>query len=186
MDNIEIEEWKVVNSKSKSYMVSNIGRVKSCARTIVGSNRVSRKLREKILKQRCDADGYPLVHIDAKTIKVPKIVAEAFIGQRPSGMEIRHLDGNPRNNKIENLAYGTHSENVLDGYSYCGKIKKNQKLTCKQVLEIITRVSSGERAKKLSIEYGVSQTLICDIKYGKTYGSITKIKDGKYESSKLP
>lgn len=178
MDNMETEEWKVVNSESKNYMVSNIGRVKSCARTVVGSNGVSRKLREKILKQRCDQDGYPLVHIDAKTTKVPKIVAEAFIGQRPSGMEIRHLDGDPRNNKIENLAYGTHSENVLDGYSYCGKIRKNQKLTCKQVLEIVTRMSRGEQSRKLSIEYGVSQTLIWDIKHGKSYGSITKIREG--------
>ena len=27
---------------------------------------------------------------------------------------IRHLDGNPANNRIENLAWGTHSENAQD------------------------------------------------------------------------
>ena len=172
---MKAEEWKVVKSDSGNYMVSNLGMVKSCARTIVGSNGISRRLREKILKQNCDEWGYPLVHIDGKTTKVPRLVAEAFIGKRPDGMEIRHLDGNPQNNRIENLAYGTHSQNVLDGYSYCGKIKKNQKLTCGQVFEIVNRILCGEQSKKLSIEYGVSQALISDIKYGKSYGSITKI-----------
>lgn len=30
------------------------------------------------------------------------------------GLEVRHLDGNPTNNAISNLALGTHSENMLD------------------------------------------------------------------------
>lgn len=50
----------------------------------------------------------------ARTRTIHTVVAEAFLGPRPEGLEIRHLDGNPLNAALENLAYGTHSENVLD------------------------------------------------------------------------
>jgi hypothetical protein len=39
---------------------------------------------------------------------------EAFVGLRPKGLETRHLDGDPSNNQLSNLAYGTSSENHLD------------------------------------------------------------------------
>ncbi|MFI9244210.1 NUMOD4 motif-containing HNH endonuclease [Streptomyces sp. NPDC053086] len=45
---------------------------------------------------------------------VHEIVAAAFLGPRPIGLEIRHLDGNPLNCALSNLAYGTHGENVRD------------------------------------------------------------------------
>lgn len=38
----------------------------------------------------------------------------AFVGPRPEKAEIRHLDGNPSNNTLENLAYGTARENKND------------------------------------------------------------------------
>jgi hypothetical protein len=42
------------------------------------------------------------------------LVASAFLGPRPAGMEVRHLDGNEFNNNVRNLRYGTHSENMHD------------------------------------------------------------------------
>lgn len=42
------------------------------------------------------------------------LVAETFHGPRPEGLEVRHLDGNPANNRPENLRYGTPVENALD------------------------------------------------------------------------
>lgn len=38
----------------------------------------------------------------------------AFAGPCPEGLEVRHLDGDPANNRLTNLCYGTHSENVQD------------------------------------------------------------------------
>lgn len=48
------------------------------------------------------------------TRKIHVLVAEAFIGPRPIGQDIRHLDGNKLNNAAANIAYGTRSENNLD------------------------------------------------------------------------
>ena len=49
-----------------------------------------------------------------KNAKVHHLVAEAFLGPRPEGLDIRHLDGDPLNNRADNLAYGTRSENIQD------------------------------------------------------------------------
>ncbi|MDX3713446.1 HNH endonuclease signature motif containing protein [Streptomyces europaeiscabiei] len=43
-----------------------------------------------------------------------QIVAAAFLGPRPDGHDVRHLDGNPLNSALSNLSYGTRSENELD------------------------------------------------------------------------
>jgi len=45
---------------------------------------------------------------------IHRMVAAAFIGPRPVGMEVRHLDGDPTNNHVSNLTYGTHAENMAD------------------------------------------------------------------------
>jgi len=61
---------------------------------------------------------YPTVSLckDGKLYKkfIHHLVLETFIGPRPNGMECRHLDGNPSNNKLENLCWGTHRENMKD------------------------------------------------------------------------
>lgn len=46
--------------------------------------------------------------------KVHALVALAFIGPRPEGMEVCHYDGNPLNNHLFNLDYDTHSANLHD------------------------------------------------------------------------
>lgn len=57
-----------------------------------------------------------------------RIILRAFVGPRPDGMVVRHLDGDPGNNRVENLKYGTHSENALDSVTHgthntAGKLK---------------------------------------------------------------
>lgn len=43
------------------------------------------------------------------------LVALAFHGRpRRRGLVVRHLDGNPKNNRPENLRWGTQRQNVLD------------------------------------------------------------------------
>ncbi len=42
------------------------------------------------------------------------LVLEAFVGPRPPGLVCRHLDGDPGNNRLTNLRWGTQAENVAD------------------------------------------------------------------------
>lgn len=62
--------------------------------------------------------GYRTVRLGVagrfRTLTVHFLVALTFHGPRPEGMEIRHLNGNPLDNRAENLAYGTQGQNMLD------------------------------------------------------------------------
>jgi len=166
------EEWRRIPQKSENYLVSNMGRIKSVGRSMIRSNGRPQVFRERILRQSCDEWGYPMVRVDGKTLKVHKAVALAFIGDRPEGMVIRHLDGNPKNNTIGNLSYGTPSENVMDGYVYAGRIKKDQKLTLKSAAEIKEKIKNGVKSAEIAKEYGISQQSVCDIKHARIYGHL--------------
>ena len=50
----------------------------------------------------------------SKTVGVHQLVALAFLGPRPEKQEVRHLDGNPLNNHLTNLAHGTRRQQRLD------------------------------------------------------------------------
>ena len=65
-----------------------------------------------------DRSGHLRVTIGGKHHYIHRLVAEVYMGACPPGMEVRHLDGNPANNNVSNLAYGTRSENVLDSVAH--------------------------------------------------------------------
>ncbi len=163
------EEWREIPGVSSFYEVSDCGRVRRKAGVIRRSNGRPQTIRARVLKSSLDEWGYPQVRVDGKTRKVHVLVAYAFLGDRPAGSVVRHLDGNPANNSVGNLAYGTISENVLDGYSYRGVIRSGQKLSEGLAAEIKRRLESGERGRVLAEEFGVSEQTICDIKHGRLY-----------------
>lgn len=55
----------------------------------------------------------------------------AFVGPCPDGMEVCHNDGNPENNRVENLRYGTRSDNMRDKRKH-GTCYNSNKTRCKQ------------------------------------------------------
>ena len=64
-----------------------------------------------------------------RLVEVHLLVAEAFIGPRPDGAVVRHLDGDRKNNSVKNLAYGTVSENNLDTVAH-GRHRNARKVEC--------------------------------------------------------
>lgn len=103
MTDATAERWLPVPGW-ETYLVSDAGRV--------------RGPRGGILRQVRRQDGYMQVRLHIRNVpttrKVHRLVAAAFIGPCPEGLEVRHLDGDPANNHVSNLRYGTHSENVQD------------------------------------------------------------------------
>lgn len=45
-------------------------------------------------------------------VMIHKVVAECWLGDKPEGMQIDHIDRNPHNNDYRNLRYVTHSEQM--------------------------------------------------------------------------
>lgn len=68
-------------------------------------------------------DGKRFIYIaNGKTLKVARLVCEAFNGQQPDDKPVcMHLDEDARNNRPENLAWGTQKENMnAPGFiAYC-------------------------------------------------------------------
>ena len=112
------ERWKPVKGYEGIYEVSNHGRVRSLDRVVTYSDGRVRRHKGKILSAPLSRDGYPAVNLHTqgrlKKRTVHSLVAEAFVGPRPEGMEVCHNDGSKTNNHVDNLRYGTRSENMLD------------------------------------------------------------------------
>jgi hypothetical protein len=72
-----------------------------------------------ILKHHENWRGYLYVSLSKKgkhhVRTIHYLMMLTFVGQRPEGMDVRHLDGNKKNNSLDNLAYGTRKENIHDG-----------------------------------------------------------------------
>jgi len=50
----------------------------------------------------------------AESFSVHGLVMLAFVGPRPDNLEVLHFDGNKLNNRLDNLRYGTSSENKFE------------------------------------------------------------------------
>ncbi len=76
--------------------------------------------RPKILNPGKNEKGYLLVNLcknkKKKSIKIHIIIALTFLGKRPDGLVINHIDGNKLNNKSSNLEYITPRENSTHYY----------------------------------------------------------------------
>lgn len=107
------EIWKPIPG-AHGYEASSEGNIRSVDRRVPSSYNSERLARGVLLSPALLPSGHLHVEISGVTRTVHSLVAETFLGEMPAGMEVRHLDGNPANNQIENLAYGTRSENTYD------------------------------------------------------------------------
>ena len=124
------------------YRVSNFGDVISCSRDVFtgsGDKRRIIKLKEKRLNP-SNRKGYKVVNLrkDNKTltIGVHQLVLWAFVGVQQKGIEVRHLNSNPSDDRLENLRYGTKSENMQDAVELGTLVFSRSKLSRKDVEEI--------------------------------------------------
>lgn len=132
------EVWRPVVGDSSYYEVSNLGRVRSWHQRGPGKGRASKP---RIMQPQCGAGGYLRLVLSTpqgkRGVLVHGLVANAFLGPRPSGMEVCHNDGNPTNNRVENLRYDTPKANRADkrrhGTDGRGERNACAKLTAEQV-----------------------------------------------------
>lgn len=110
------EVWKAIPDHDY-YEVSSLGRVRSLDRLVPGGRYPGsmRRMRGRVLAPGASKTGYLRVKLGTGPwYSVHGLVAAAFIGPRPEGMQVCHNDGDKLNNRRENLRYDTASENVRD------------------------------------------------------------------------
>lgn len=148
-------EWREIPG-FPDYMVSSTG--------LIGSRKRERFL---ILRPIQSKDGYLYVFLYGNCgrtkMRVHRAVLLAFVGNPGTTEECRHLDGNPANNDLSNLCWGTRLENTEDkrrhGRLPCGERSGTHKLTRRDVQEI-RRLHGTMSLRTLGERFGVSHTCI--------------------------
>jgi hypothetical protein len=101
-------EWRLVLSLNSRYEIDNFGNIRNSAT-------------KKILKVHLNRHGYLVCQVRQevnryKNIQIHCLVAECFVGDKPVGKIVNHIDGVKTNNAPENLEYVTYSENINHAY----------------------------------------------------------------------
>lgn len=183
-DELEHEEWRPVVGHEGRYLVSSLGRVmrtdnpKYPEGQLLGSN---------------SANSYRRVGMVVRSKRwtcrlVHKLVAEAFLGPCPQGMEVNHKDLDKGNPRLDNLEYVTHQGNIQHAARY-GRMRGNRgprpkrllvqghKLTAADVVAIRRAILDGIPGHKIAASFRVTFNLISIIKRGRAWSRVTELQD---------
>jgi Mor family transcriptional regulator len=173
------EIWHEVLGYEGHYEVSNFGNVRSLARKSLNG----RSLRQKMLRAAISG-GYPFVNLrkdgKAETIRIHKLVANAFIGIQPDDYEVNHKDCDKLNNHVINLEYVTHKDNIthaVDAERF-GFLSSDD---VRNIRDSFPDMSLSELATK----YNVGTRTISNILKRKTYTRVTKSNGEAHEPAKI-
>lgn len=173
---MKAEEWRQVPGYEGRYEVSSLGRVRSLPN--------SRRKTVLICKLSPHKSGHLLVNLTRcvggihkqKVHWVHRLVLEAFVGPCPVGLECCHGDGNPANNKLENLRWDSHVKNMQDKYSHgthnIGEQNPMRKLTVEQVKEVKGLIERGESDESIAAKFDVTKFAIKSIRRGSNWRNV--------------
>lgn len=127
------EDWKPI-SEYPNYSISTIGRIR-------------KNTTERIMKQYFDGrkTGYFSVRFSHKNVRskrcfIHRLVAQAFIPNPFEKYTVNHIDGDGRNNNVENLQWCSQAENL----AHSRKVTKYSKVISYKKLKAIILNSNFE------------------------------------------
>ena len=147
---MKVEIWKPINISSfeELYMVSNYGNVKSLKKELKnGSGYFTKK--ERLLKKHINNKGYEYLYLTnkykRKKVYIHRLVAEAFIPNPDNKKEVNHIDCNPLNNKVNNLEWMTHKENM----EYMVKLNRHKLNEMRYIKVAYKNIINGKRVARI-------------------------------------
>jgi len=175
------EEWRDVVGFEGFYQVSSLGRVRSVDRVVRDSFGHNRLRRSRMLSPAIDKYGYYKLHISKDNIRshftVHVLVARAFIGDRPDGLQVNHINGVKTDNRPENLEYVSGSRNIVHaqdmGLKPVGSRCWQAKLSESDVSTIKALIRQGVNIIEIADRYGVVKQTISSIKQGVTWKHVS-------------
>ncbi len=144
------------------YQVSNTGQVRRITKH--GYRLLRPRVNKGYLRLQLSKNDVP------KSVYVHALVAAAFLGTRPAGLQVNHIDGNSLNNHVTNLEYVTPAANTKHAYalglirSRVGERHHNTNLADEQVADIRRAYATGTVTQySLAAKYGVAQSCISNL-----------------------
>lgn len=144
--------WHGVVGYADYYKISPDGQVWSI--------RAGRLLATPVNAKRGYMEFTPKVNGSSETLSIHIAVARAYLGPA-KGRQVRHLNGNNLDNRLENLAYGTPKQNQGDRRNR--NYKGSKLLTAQQQLDIKAKSRKGARTQDIADEYNVSYGLVNEL-----------------------
>jgi hypothetical protein len=178
------EVWKCIPGYS-NYIASNLGNIMSLPQLAkTPTKNVSGKTDGRfgvILSPRATPpQGHLQVHLKndgkSKMEYVHRLVALAFLKKRKGKEIILHKDGNPKNNNVNNLMWGTHYENSqMVTFRIIPKSKSKLEETYIKALTLykhnkeIYAGKKGDLVSKIANDMGISVPYVYSLIYNKEY-----------------
>jgi hypothetical protein len=129
-----------------------------------------RFLPEQKLNARITGAGYMAVQTKTgggrATLYVHRLVAQAFIPRPPHCNEVNHLDGDKRNNSLENLEWTTHSANLK--HAYATGLFKNS-MSANEVLALKELLANGVSISEVARRFGLAKSTVAGIRSGHSW-----------------
>jgi hypothetical protein len=165
-----MDEWRRMVGFETHYEINEHGIVRRALAThgaTVG----------KVMKPCINPSGYPVVTLNVNnkthTVTVHSAVALAFIGPRPAGNQVNHIDGNKENPHISNLEYVTPKGNVAHafrtGLAPIGERHGAAVLTEQKVRRIREMDAAGFSRSAIAREVGAKWDHVRDVVNGKNW-----------------
>lgn len=119
----------------------------------------------RVLKPDTVCGGYQRVQLRrARHVMVHVLVALAFVGPRPDGYQVNHIDGDTANNAARNLEYLRHTDNMAHARAVlgrCGGSGDSRKLTSADVYLIRQLgLTAAQAAARLGISLRHAQRVL--------------------------
>jgi hypothetical protein len=127
-----------------------------------------------------DRNGYERLSLCSRGKRfrraIHQLLALVFLDAPGEGQtEVRHLDGNPTNNSVSNLAWGTRAENASDMAMH-GTVKGERNGRAKLTAEIAKDIRDTPRSNgylhRLALKYGVSTSAIKAVREGRNWSHV--------------
>jgi hypothetical protein len=172
-----MENWKTIPGYEGLYEVSDLGRVRSFNRV----DELGRPRKGRILKPVVRENGRVSVTLcknrKQKIRFVHALVLTTFVGAGSTGLQCCHNNGNPSDNRVLNLRWGTALDNSNDrgNHQTTAVGERNGNRVLKESEVVIIANGSGV-GTEMAHRFGISKATVSQIRTGRTWGWLTGIK----------
>lgn len=134
------------------------------------------------LNPRSNDSGHKTVTLGRNNHRfVHRLILEAFVGPCPEGMQCLHGNGNPEDNRLTNLRWGTPSDNYYDSLKHgTATFQKGVKhpqavLTDEIAREIVALHKQGYLQRDIADRFKLNKTTVSSVLSGRSWSYATGI-----------